>query len=146
MHDYMIEENEKVGLHDCRTNHIYYNNKVIVFEFPKGYYIPSKETGKEPERTGKSTMQCDIVDTDFDGFSVCIYRKTMFGKIVREDWTDKFIVAINSNKFEFEFVTTYRSYQHILFKGDVWFNKAPYCMECEVELHTDKIFYNWNKQ
>ena len=46
--------------------------------------------------------------------------------------------------FEFEFVSAYRSYQHILFKGYVWFDTAPYHMECEIELHTDKICYHWD--
>ena len=143
MLDYMIEENEKVGLHDCRTNHIYYNNNVIVFEFPKGYYLLND---KDPKQTGKSEMQCHILDEDFDGISIHIYRKKTLAKVMREDWSDKFLKAVNDGIFEFEFVTTYRSYQHILFKGYVWFNKAPYCMECEIELHTNKIFYSWNEQ
>ena len=76
MYDYAIEENEKVGLHDCRTNGIQYDDNVVTFEF----------------------------------------------------------------------VTTYRSYQHILFKGYVWFDTAPYHMECEIELHTDNIFYSWDER
>ena len=142
MLDYMIEENEKVGLHDCRTNYIYYKNNVIVFEFPKGYYLLN---GKVPKQTGKSEMQCHILDKDFDGISIYIYRKKTLAKVMREDWSDKFLKAVNDGIFEFEFVTTYRSYQHILFKGYVWFNNAPYCLECEIELHTDKIFYSWDE-
>ena len=48
--------------------------------------------------------------------------------------------------FEYEFVTTYRSYQHILFKGYVWFDREPYHMECEIELHIDEISYMWNEK
>ena len=48
---YMIEENEKIGLHDCRTNRIQYSNNVMTFEFPKGYYILK---GKEPKQTGNT--------------------------------------------------------------------------------------------
>lgn len=143
MYDYMIEENEKVGLHDCRTNCIQYNNNVMKFEFPEGYYLLN---GKEPRQTGKAEMQCHILDEEIDGISVYIYRNKSFGKVIREDWSDNFLSAVNGGTFEFEFVTAYRSYQHILFKGYVWFDKAPYHMECEIELHTDKIFYRWNEK
>ena len=143
MYDDMMEENEKVGLHDCRTNHIQYENEVMLFEFPSGYYLLN---GKEPKKTGKAEMQCHIIDEEFDGISVYVYRETRLGKVVREDWSDNFLVAVNSGTFEFEFVSTYRRYQHILFKGYVWLEKAPYHMECEIELHTDKIFYRWNER
>lgn len=66
--------------------------------------------------------------------------------MIREDWSDNFISAVNDGTFEFEFVTTYRSYQYILFKGYVWFDTAPYCMECQIELHTDKVFYTWSER
>ena len=143
MHDYGIEENEIIGLHDCRTNYIHYNNDVMIFDFPKGYYIINN---KEAIQTGKSNMQCHIIDKDFDGIVVYIYKTMPSGEIIREDWSDRFLSAINNGIFEFEFVTTYRSYQYILFKGYVWFDTEPYCMECEIELHTDQIIYNWNER
>ena len=143
MYDYMIKENEKVGLHDCRTNSIQYNNSVMIFEFPEGYYLLN---GKEPKHTGKAEMKCHILDEGIDGISVYIYRKMPSGEVVREDWSDNFVAAVNDGTFEFEFVTTYRSYQYILFKGYVWFDTAPYHMECEIELHTDNIFYSWNER
>lgn len=143
MFDYMIEENQKVGLHDCRTNHIQYDNKNIVFKFPEGYYLLN---GNEPKRTEKAEMRCHIIDEEIGGISVYIYKEKPHGKVIREDWSDNFVAAINNRTFEFEFVTTYRSYQRILFKGYAWFDTAPYHMECEIELHTDKIFYSWNER
>ena len=65
--------------------------------------------------------------------------------VIREDLTDNFISAVNDGSFDYEFVTTYRSYQHILFKGYVWLDEEPYHMECEIELHIDKISYMWNE-
>lgn len=140
MIDYMIKENEKVGLHDCRTTCIQYHDQAVAFEFPDGFYLLK---GKESKQTGKARMICHILDEDIDGILVFIYRKNPLGKIIREDWSDNFFTAINNGTFEFEFVTTYRSYQHILFKGYVWFDKAPYNMECEIEIHTDDVFYSW---
>lgn len=86
------------------------------------------------------------IHTKFDGISIFIYKKNSLGKVIREDWTDNFISVVNDGTFEYEFVTVYRSYQHMLFKGYVWFDKKPYNMECEIELHTDCISYLWNER
>lgn len=143
MYNYMIEENEKIGLHDCRTNNIQYSNGVLTFTFPEGYYLLNDIKMKQ---TGKAEMQCYILDEEINGISVYIYKTKSSGKVIREDWSDNFLTAVNDGAFEFEFVTTYRSYQHILFKGYIWFDTAPYHMECEIELHTNKIFYSWNER
>ena len=141
MFKHIEKETGKVGLHDCRTNHMSYENHILSFEFPEGFFILNKE---EPVRSGNAKMDCHIIDEDIDGISIYIYRKTSSGHVIREDWSDHFISAINDGSFEYEFVTTYKSYQHILFKGYVWFDKEPYCMECEIELHTDEVSYMWN--
>ncbi len=138
-----IEEKEEIGLHDCRCNHMSYENQVLSFDFPDGFYLLDKP---EPERTGKAKMKCHIMDEEIDGISVYIYKKTSFGKVIREDWSDNFIAAVNDGAFEFEFVTVFRSFQRVLFKGYVWFDREPYHWECEIELHTDEISYMWNER
>jgi len=129
-----------VSLHDCRINQMRYENKVLSFYFYDGIYVSDK-TVEEFVRTGKVRMDCYIIDEFIDGISIYIFDKKTNEKSIREDWTDNFISAINDGSFEFEFVTTYKSYQHILFKGYIWFDKKPYCKECEIELHTDKITF-----
>ena len=141
MYKYIENGIGKVGLHDCRTNHISYADEIFSVDFPEGFYILNKS---EPNRSGKAKMQCHIIDEDIDGISVYIYKKNVFGKVIREDWTDTFVSAVNDETFEFEFVNTYNGYQCILFKGYVWFDKKPYHRECEIELHTDQITYMWN--
>lgn len=131
---------ENVSLHDCRINQMKYENKVLSFYFYDGIYVNDK-TVEEFVRTGKVRMDCHIIDEFIDGISIYIFDKKSNGKSIREDWTDNYISAINDGSFEFEFVTTYKSYQHILFKGYIWFDKKPYCKECEIELHTDKITF-----
>ena len=142
MREYGIAENETVELHDCRTNHIRFADGVMTFEFPAGFCVLN---GSEPRRTGKAEMQCRILDPDIDGISVFLYKKTPKGNVLRRDWSDLFLPAVNDGTYEFEFVTTYRSYQRMLFKGYVWFDTKPYHMECEIELHTDRIFYRWDE-
>lgn len=138
MYKYIKNEDANISLHDCRTNHISYEKEILSFDFPDGFYIPYQP---EPVRSGNAKMNCHIINEAIDGISVFIYKKNLLGKVIREDWTDNFISAINDGTFEYEFVTTYRSYQQILFKGYVWFDKEPYNMECEIELHTDSISY-----
>ena len=108
----MIEENAKVGLHDCRVKHIQYQNQILTFDFEDGYYLFNDQ---EIKQSGKAQMHCYIVDEEIDGISVYIYKKKKNRKAIREDWSDNFIDAINDGTYEFEFVTTYRSYQYILF-------------------------------
>lgn len=141
MYQHVEDEKFHIGLHDCRINRMEYEQQVLSFDFPEGFYILEQT---EPQRCGNARMECHIVDEDIDGICVYIYRKSSKGNIVREDWSDNFIMAINNGSFEFEIVTTFRSYQRILFKGYVWFDVEPYHMECEIELHTDKITYMWN--
>lgn len=142
MYKYITNEDGKIGLHDCRITNISYKNQILSFDFPEGFYILRKE---EPVLSGMSKMECHIIDEEIDGISIYIYRENSSGEVIREDWTDNFISAVNDGSFEFEFVTTYRSYQHILFKGYVWFDNEPYSMECEIELHIDQISYMWNE-
>ena len=142
MFQYIENKDGKVSLHDCRTTHISYEKQILSFEFPEGFYILNNG---EPVCSGEAKMECHIMDGDIDGISIYIYRVNSSGKVIREDWSDNFILAINDGSFEYEFVTTYRSYEYILFKGYVWFDKEPYSMECEIELHIDGISYMWNE-
>ena len=137
--DHGIKENVDVGLHDCRTNKIQIEDQSITFFFPDGFYY-IKDSVKE---SSNAKMRCHLVDRYGDNFSVCIFRKNIFGKMIREDWTDKLVPAVNSGKVEFEFVYTFRAYQYILFKGYIWQDKKPWHRECEVEIRTDEITYSW---
>jgi len=66
MYEYEEEEDGKIGLHDCRANHMSYEKQILAFDFPNGFYILNNE---EPERSGKAKMECNIIDEDIDGIS-----------------------------------------------------------------------------
>lgn len=141
MYQHVENENYQIGLHDCRTNRMEYAHQILSFEFPEGFYILESP---EPRRSGNARIEFHVIDEEIDGICVYIYRETEKGTVIREDWSDSFVQAVNNGDFEFEFVTTFRGYQRILFKGYVWFDTAPYHMECEVEIHTDNVSYMWN--
>ena len=145
MYKNIAYDDKNIGLHDCRINQMSYENEVLSFYFNDGIFVIS-EGVDEPVRTGKARMDCHIIDEEIDGIFIYIFDKKSKGKSIREDWTDNFIAAINDGSFEFEFVTTYKSYQHLLFKGYVWFDKKPYSKECEIELHTDKVTFRWDEK
>nr|MCR5585452.1 hypothetical protein [Lachnospiraceae bacterium] len=131
----------KVGLHDCRTDHAEIKDGVVTFDFPNGFFVLN---GKEPKRTGKAKMTCRLADTDMEKPTVYVYVEKD-GNAVREDWSDRFFEALNRGEFEFEFVTTFNSYQRVLYKGYIWSDAAPYHRECEIELHTTEIKYACEK-
>ncbi len=143
MYKNIVYDDENIGLHDCRINQMSYENGVLSFCFYDGIFVIG-EGVDEPVRTGRARMDCHIIDEEIDGVSIYVFDKKTNGRSIRIDWTDNFIAAINDGSFEYEFVTTYKSYQHILFKGYVWFDKKPYCKECEIELHTDKVTFMWD--
>ncbi len=145
--DHGIRENADVSLHDCRTNQIQYEKESIKFFLPDGFYwIRNEKTESDHTESYQAEMTCRIVDKYGNGFRVSVYRKNLFGQTVREDWTEKFIPAINRGKIEFEFVYTYRSYHGILFKGYIWRKRKPWWRECEIELRTDEITYSWSER
>ena len=127
----------KVGLHDCRIDHAEIKDGVVTFDFPDGFFVLN---GKEPKRTGKAKMTCRLADTDMEKPTVYVYVEKD-GNVVREDWSERFFQALNRGEFEFEFVTTFNSYERVLYKGYIWSDTAPYHSECEIELHTAEIKY-----
>ena len=65
MYQYTENEDGKIGLHDCRTTHMSYENQTLSFDFPEGFYILNED---EPERSGISKMKCHIIDEDIHHF------------------------------------------------------------------------------
>lgn len=138
--DNKIKENANVSLHDCWTNKIVKDGESITFYLPNGFYIIEDSVNNN---NYNAEVKCHLIDKSEDNISVYVYHKNIFGKTIREDYTDKFISEINEGKYEFEFVYTYRSYQKILFKGYIWQDEKPYHKECEIEILTDEITYSW---
>ena len=139
-------ENADVSLHDCRTNHIQYEEQFIKFFIPDGFYLIHGADSSEPTESYNAEVTCRFMDRYEERFRVTVYRKNIFGQTVREDRTDRFVSAVNAGKVEFEFVYTYRSYHGVLFKGYLWRKKKPWWRECEIELMTDEITYSWEER
>lgn len=138
-----------ISLHDCRAEKMSFCDGIVSFSFPDGFWITKQHPENKLDeivRTFASQVDFSIIDEEIEGVSIYIFKKNLRGKVIREEWElDNFIKAVNGGDFQIEFITQYKSFQSVLFKCWVWFDKKPYHMECEITLHTDSVVYKWNQ-
>lgn len=149
MYKHQELNNSFISLHDCRAENMKYNQGVLSFVFSDGFWVleqhPENES-KDCVRTDLAQVDFQIIDEEIDGVEIYIFRKSKNGKVIREEWElENFMNAVNCGDFQVEFITRYESYQSILYKCWVWFDKAPYHYECEIILHTENVIYHWNQ-
>lgn len=138
-----------ISLHDCIAEEIRFENGVLSFSFPDGFWItpahPENETS-DAIRTDSSRVDYRIADADADSIGIYVFRQSRFGKTIREDWLPAdFIKAVNRGDYRVEFITRYKGYQSVLYKCWLWFDRKPYHRECEITLQTDGASFNWNR-
>lgn len=138
-----------ISLHDCCAEKMSFENGVLSFDFPDGFWVTDKHPENKSDnivRTDTSKVQYEIIDNEIDGIRIYIFKQTKLNKIIREEWEpENFISAVNNGDFKVEFITQYKAFQSILHKCWVWFDKAPYHFECEIILETENVKYNWNR-
>ena len=149
MYKYSDLDDSYISLHDCQAEKIKFDHGVLSFFFPEGFWIAGQHPQNKLEeivRTDAAQVDFSIIDEDIDGSEISVFKKSKRGKVIREDWEPiNFIDAVNCGDYRVEFITQYKSYQSILFKCWVWFEKSPYHYECEIILHTEQVTYNWNQ-
>ncbi len=142
MYQYNVVNSENLSLHDCRANRMSWEDGILSFFIPDGIWIVEKG---EAIKTNSSRVDFEVMDKNVDDVDIYLFRKTRSGKVIREQWkVDNFINAVNEGTFEVEFLYKYLGYQYILYKCCVWFKKAPYCYECEIEMHSTKMVCRYN--
>lgn len=138
-----------ISLHDCHAEKISFDNGVLSFFFPDGFWITGQHAqnkSKDIVLTDSAQVDFQIIGKDIDGIEISIFREKKSGKVIREDWEPiNFINAVNCGDYRIEFITQYKSFQSVLFKCWVWFDKSPYHAECEIILNTENVAYNWNQ-
>lgn len=133
-----------LSLHDCDANRIQFENGILSFYFPNGFWVtPSHHANN----CGK-TVRTDFSQVDYhidDDVSIYVFRKNIFGKIIRIEWTlEELVHLINNNTFSLEFLYQYKGYNEELLKCLLHFDKEPYHYECQIEIPTSKVLYRWN--
>lgn len=138
-----------ISLHDCHAEKMVFDNGILSFIFPDGFWITQHHPLNRSDRTVRTnSSQADfqIMDEEIDGIEIYVFKKNRNGKIIRDDWEPmNFINAVNAGDFRVEFITQYKSYQSFLFKCWIWFDNAPYHSECEIVLHSENVSYRWNE-
>lgn len=137
-----------ISLHDCRAEKMKFENDILSFVFPDGFWITEKHSQNKSDTavlTDSSQVDFQIIDEEMDGIEIYVFKRNR-KTIVREDWEPvNFINAVNAGDFQLEFITQYKGYQSYLFKCCVWFDVKPYSSECEIILHSENAWYRWNE-
>ncbi|NME35166.1 MULTISPECIES: hypothetical protein [Fusobacterium] len=136
-----------INLHDCCVEKINFDNGILSFIFPNGFWIMQQHSLNNSENTvltSSSQVSFSIIDKKIDGIKIYMLNEEN-GIIVREKWnTIDFINAVNNGYFKIEFTKQYKSYQCFHFECWVWFDKEPYYSGCEIILYSENALYYWN--
>lgn len=137
-----------ISLHDCRAEKMKFQDGILSFGFPEGFWVTEKHSQNHSDttvRTNSSQVDFQIIDEEIDGIEIYLFKKNR-KKIVRDDWEPmNFINAVNAGDFQVEFITQYKGYQSYLFKCMIWFDVKPYHAECEIILRSENALYCWNE-
>ncbi len=134
----------QISLHDCRANNMYFENGILSFVFPDGFWVLPDHAQNESE----NVVRTDCARVDFhlvDETTIYVFEQSITGSVIRKEWKlDRFIQAVNDGTFQLEFIDEYKAYQSRLFKCWVWFKKKPYHYECELLLPCEEVTCFWN--
>lgn len=149
MYNHSEFNNEHITLHDCCANSMNYENGVLSFVFPEGFWVTPQHNKNDSDkivRTDLSQVTFDLLDRVAEDVRVYIFRENENADTVREEWElDNFINKVNSGFFKVEFIDEYKTYQSNLYKCWVHFDNEPYHYECEIIIDTENVTYNWNR-
>ena len=133
-----------LSLHDCCAGRTRYDNGILSFYFEKGFWV----TPLHHANYSSETVRTDCSQVDYyleDDVNVYVFRKNIFGKIIREEWTlEELVRLINNNTYSLEFLYQYKGNNEQLVKGWLLFEKEPFHYECQLEIPASKIVYCWN--
>ncbi len=142
-------DDKYLSLHDCVAERAYFENGILGFEFPDGFWVSPDhpESGlSDLVRTDLSKVEYTLENgADFD-ITVYVFRKNLFGKTIRVEWTlQELINNINSGKCRLEFLYQYVGFNSRIIECDLRLNKKPYHRECVMNVYAPQISYYWNR-
>lgn len=138
-----------LSLHDCSAEKVSYEQETLSVYFPDGFWLlenhPENPTG-EVVKTDAAKVAFSVLDEGTDGVTVYTFGKTKRGRSVRKEWPlADFMKTVNNGTYRVEFVGQYEGYQSRLYTCYVYFDKRPWCRECQIWIHTDKVTFCWNQ-
>jgi len=141
---------KELTLHDCIADRISFENNMLRFYLPDGFWITPHHKANAYEktvRTDASAVNFSIKDIDeasvfvFTRSTWCFSRKTSV-KI----WPmEQLITSVNSKKCTIEFITQYRSYHEQMWHCVIHSKKKPYYRSCQLYIPETEAAFFWNE-
>lgn len=140
---------QQLTLHDCVAEKISYENNILRFYFPDGFWVTPHHIANSSEyvvRTDASVVDFSI--EDIDDIAVCVFSESTWpwSKKTRvEEWhMEKLISSVNTGKCVIEFITQYRSCHTQMWRCWIRSDKKPYHRDCQLYLPQTKATFYWN--
>lgn len=147
MYEHCDHHSTLFSLHDCHAEKMTFESGVLSFCFPDGFWVtrdhPLNTTGKIV-KTGPSEVKYRILDKDINGVDFYVFTEKKRRNALRVSWgLENFLSAVNGGAFQVEFITQYQSWQSVLHKCWIWFDRGH--KECEIILQTDQTLWCWDE-
>lgn len=144
------DSNDKyVSLHDCKAEMAWFENGILGFEFPDGFWITPDNPESDLDvlvRTDASKIEFVLLDGDEFDIQIFVVEENIFKQSVRKEWSvHKLVSAINSGEVTLEFLYQYIDGCSRIVECVLWSKRKPYCRECQIKLHLRDVHYHWNK-
>ncbi len=139
-----------ISLHDSRAEKANFENGILTFYFPTdGFWIGSDHDANptgEAVRTDASEVRFHLLYETDDESQCYVFDKKSERKAVRREWTlSELVSAINSGKYQLEFLYRYiGGYKEQVFTCEICQKKKPYRRECQLWLSVQDVTYCWN--
>ena len=135
-------------LHDCVAERAYFEDGKLGFEFHDGFWIsPDHPDSNLPNlvKTDFSKVEYVLKDGVNDDVTVYVFKKNLFKKIFRVEWTiKKLINNINNGKCKLVFLYQYIDYDSRIIECELELNNKPYYWECVLKIPAHEVNYYWN--
>lgn len=140
---------KELSLHDCIANKISFENNVLRFYLPDGFWVTPhhKENATEKiVRTDASVVDFSIEDIgDIIVRVFTRHRWLWIRKTSVKIWDmEQLIAFVNSGKRTVEFITQYRTYGEQMWHCAIRSNKKPYYRECQLFFPGTNTTFYWN--
>jgi len=136
-----------LSLHDCCADRIQFEDGILSFYFPDGFWIPPLH----PANTSSEIVRTDAARVDYHiegahDVSIEVFRKNIFKQTICTQWTlEELIRRVNHKSFRLEFIYQYKNHTDLLWICWLHFDKKPYHYECRIYICApSKTEYLWN--
>ena len=134
-----------ISLHDCRLTNIVKQNDNIILNFSDGFWIVETNKQNPHKKTLRTNDNSQLTLIKSACSRILVEEHKTFPAVWREITWNEFCKNINSGKWEFECIRELYAYsQECIYQGEIFSDKAPFHVGCQIEFEFLKILYEWN--